>query len=100
MYLRCWDENDESVSWCEYLFDSIKSSAPDLGVEKTACTVNGMEAVIWFDGVGTSLSWWDEEADLIFTVSYLNWSSAYGSDEPTGLTTDDLIAMAESVEKQ
>lgn len=99
-YLRCWDENDESVSWCGYLFDSMKSSAPELGVEKTDCTVNGMEAVIGFDGAGPSLSWWDEEADLIFTVSYLNWSSAYGSDEPTGLTTEDLIALAESVEKQ
>ena len=99
-YFRCWDENDESVSWCGYLFDSMKSSAPDLGVEKTACTVNGMEAAIGFDGVGTSLSWWDEEADLIFTLTYVPSSAVYASAEPGGLTTDDLIAMAESVEKQ
>ena len=99
-YLRCWDEDDESVSWCGYLFDSMKSSAPELGVEKTACTVNGMEAVTDDGAAGTYLSWWDEEADLIFTLDYFNWNSVYASGEPTGLTTDDLIAIAESVEKQ
>lgn len=100
-YKRCWDKDDESVSWCRQKFESSKERSSDGYYTVTECTVNGCEAFLKSGQAGErNLIWLDEEADLIFTVSYLNWSSAYASAEPGGLTTDNLIAIAESVEMQ
>lgn len=100
-YKRCWDKDDESVSLCRQKYESSKERSSDGYYTVTECTVNGCEAFLKSGQAGErNLIWLDEEADLIFTVSYLDWYYGYASGEPTGLTTDNLIAIAESVEKQ
>lgn len=95
-YNRIVDEKEESLSLNRKWFDQMKSHQGTV----MECTVNGCEAILRGGEVGvTELYWLDEEADLVFVLDYTGGESA-ASSEPTGLTTDNLIAIAESVKKQ
>lgn len=102
-YSRVVDEKDASVSLNREHFENMKT-AYDGPV--TECTVNGCEAIFRDEGAGvTALYWLDEKADVVFLVESIGAPEYIGmeplfSGEIETLSADELIAIAESVEKQ
>lgn len=60
----------------------------------SSCQVNGCDALLWDEGNGYSVYWYDTEADLLFIVSI--YASPHGG-EP--VTEEEAISAAESVVK-
>ena len=102
-WYRCWDKEDETVSRAAEYYDDIVARMQDYPVEFTEIEIGGCKAFMSVSGYAYSdteymneihLSWLDEDRDRVFNISYDYL------EEESALTLDDLIAMAESVEKQ
>ena len=110
LMLRCfalWDMHDDSVTHNGEYFENMLARAEetqDMDDEMVNCAVNGYTAYARMSGYyftedqyihEINLFWLDEAQDRVFNLMY-----NYQEGDEDILSLDDLIAMAESVEKQ
>lgn len=92
-YERWWEDESKEVSVTDEIYNSYKAysleTCPELYT--TGLSVNGGDAFASIDDLYINLRWIDDANDLQFSLMCRN-NGTY--------TLDDVIAMAESVEKQ